>query len=149
MKGAVMLRMEVPHGMLRTVVIALLLFNVWPGAPEDAVPETADIRSVAVLPLRNLTGDPEQDYFADGLQDILITELSQIPGLRVTSRQSTRRYRDSERALTDIAAEHGVDALVEGRLQSAGGELTLTIQLVDGRRDEHHWAQRYERETAR
>ena len=131
------------------IVIALLLFNVWPGTPEDAAPETAAIRSVAVLPLRNLTGDPGQDYFADGLQDILITELSQIPGLRVTSRQSTRRYRDSELALTDIAAELGVDALVEGSLLSAGGEVTLTIQLVDGRRDEHHWAQRYERETAR
>jgi TolB-like protein/DNA-binding winged helix-turn-helix (wHTH) protein len=132
-----------------TVIIALMLFNFWPGTSGDDGPETAAIRSVAVLPLRNLTGDPGQDYFVDGLQDILITELSQIPGLRVTSRQSTRRYRASELALTDIAAELGVDALVEGSLLRAGGEVTLTIQLVDGRSDEHHWAQRYERETAR
>ena len=127
---------------------ALLLLVVWLQAPEDP-PTNTQIRSLAVLPLSNLTGDPDQDYFADGLQDILITELSQIPGLRVTSRQSTRRYRASELALTDIAAELGVDALVEGSLLSAGDEVTLTIQLVDGRSDEHQWAQRYERETAR
>ena len=141
-------RASVRNGLLAAVTavaIVLLLLAFWPRAPED----TGAIRSVAVLPLSNLTGDPGQDYFADGLQDILITELSQIPGLRVTSRQSTRRYRDSELALAEIAAELGVDAIVEGSLLSAGSEVTLTIQLVDGRSDEHRWAQRYERETTR
>ena len=129
------------------VVIALFLFL--PHAPEEDALQTGAIRSLAVLPLTNLTGDPDHDHFADGLQDILITELSQIPGLRVTSRQSTKRYRASELAMTDIAAELGVDALVEGSLLAAGSNVVLTIQLVDGRSDEHRWAQRYERETAR
>ena len=102
------------------IVIAVLLLLFWPRAPEDDAPQSAAIRSLAVLPLSNLTGDPDHDHFADGLQDILITELSQIPGLRVTSRQSTKRYRASELAITDIAAQLGVDALVEGSLLDAG-----------------------------
>jgi TolB-like protein len=97
--------------------------------------------------LSNLTGDPEQDYYADGLQDILITELSQIHGLRVTSRQSTKRYRESQQATTDIARELGVDALVEGSLLKVGGEIEVTIQLIHGGSDKHLWAERYARET--
>jgi len=126
-----------------TVVLALLV-GLFVRAPEPV----DDIASLAVLPLHNLTGDPAQDNFADGLQDILITELSQLPGLRVTSRQSTRRYRDSEMPTADIATELGVDALVEGSLLAAGSEIAVTVQLIDGRSDEHRWAQRYERETA-
>jgi TolB-like protein/DNA-binding winged helix-turn-helix (wHTH) protein len=130
-----------------TIVGVLALLVSWLRAPDEEPVETAGIRSLAVLPLRNLTGDPDQYYFADGLQDILITELSQVAGLRVISRQSTRRYGASDLAVGDIATELGVDALVEGSLLGAGSDVVLTIQLVDGRNDEHRWAEHYERET--
>ena len=130
------------------MVVLIILAVFWFRAPQHEMPQEQVIRSLAVLPLSNLTGDPEQDYYADGLQDLLITELSQIQELRVTSRQSTKRYRDSQLAAADIAGELGVDALVEGSLLAKGSEIELTIQLIDGRSDEHLWADRHSREAA-
>ena len=129
-------------------IVALIVVGVFwfRTPPQEALPGDA-IRSLAVLPLSNLTGDPGQDYYVDGIQDILITELSQLPGLRVTSRQSTKRYRDSQLTTADIAGELGVDALVEGSLMQEGSTIEVTIQLVDGRSDVHLWAERYTRET--
>jgi TolB-like protein/tetratricopeptide (TPR) repeat protein len=129
------------------VAIMTLLVAFWALAPRYDAASKGDIRSIAVLPLSNLTGDSGQGYYADGLQDILITELSQIGGLRVTSRQSTKRYRDSQLSATDIAEELGVDALVEGSLLSVGSNIEVTIQLINSRTDEHIWAKRYARET--
>jgi len=129
-------------------ILALVILAVfWPGTLQDETPEVGVIRSLAVLPLNNLTGDPEQNYYVDGLQDILTTELSQIPGLRVTSRQSTIRYRNSELPTSDIAGELGVDAIVEGSLLRDDNRIEVTVQLIDGRSDEHLWAERYTRET--
>jgi TolB-like protein/DNA-binding winged helix-turn-helix (wHTH) protein len=126
-------------------LVALLLLAVfWMREP----PQTEIIGSLAVLPLGNLTGDPDKLYYADGLQDLLITELSRLPGLRVTSRQSTKRYRDSRLPLADIAAELGVDALVEGSLLKKGSHIEVAVQLIDGRSDAHVWAERYTRETS-
>ena len=123
--------------------VALVILAIfWPRAPEHA------IGSLAVLPLSNLTGNAEQEYYVDGLQDLLITELSQLSGLRVTSRQSTKRYRDSQLPAADIAKELGVDALVEGSLLRKGSKIEVTIQLIDGRSDEHLWAERYARDTS-
>ncbi len=135
------------RALLGVAAVAVALVFAWDRVSERDASEPPAIRSVAVLPLRNLTGNPDQDYFADGLQDILITELSQIAGLRVISRQSTRRYGASDLAMGEIAAELGVDALVEGSLLGAGSDVVLTIQLIDGRNDEHRWAEHYERET--
>lgn len=129
------------------IVLLALLFVFWARAPQEPVLRTAGIRSLAVLPLSNLTGNPEQDYYADGIQDILINELSHIQDLRVTSRQSSKRYRDSQLPANHIAGELGVDALVEGSLLRAGSDIELTIQLIDGRSDEHLWAERYARRT--
>jgi DNA-binding winged helix-turn-helix (wHTH) protein/TolB-like protein/tetratricopeptide (TPR) repeat protein len=130
------------------VIVVLIILTVsWFRGPPHETPQDQVIRSLAVLPLSNLTGDPEQGYYVDGLQDLMITELSQLPGLRVTSRQSTKRYRDSQLLTTDIAGELGVDALVEGSLIRKGMKIELTIQLIDGRSDEHLWAERYTRET--
>ena len=130
------------------VIIVLTILAVsWFRMPAHETPQEQVIRSLAVLPLSNLTGDPEQGYYVDGLQDLLITELSQLPGLRVTSRQSTKRYRDSQLSTTAIAGELGVDALVEGSLFREGSKIEVTIQLVDGRSDEHLFAERYTRET--
>ena len=130
------------------IVILLLLAVFWTRAPQPETPHIEQIESLAVLPLSNLTGDPEQAYYADGLQDILITELSQVLGLRVTSRQSTKRYRDSDLTTVDIARELGVDALVEGSLLRTGANIELTLQLVDGRSDAHLWAEQYSSNTS-
>lgn len=129
------------------IIVLGLLTNWWMRASLEDPALADDIGSLAVLPLSNLTGDPEQDYYADGLQDILITELSQIRDLRVTSRQSTKRYRDSQLTATEIAKELGVDALVEGSLLWDGRKIEVTVQLVHGRSDEHIWAERYAGET--
>jgi TolB-like protein/DNA-binding winged helix-turn-helix (wHTH) protein len=140
----------VRHALLASAaaVLAMVIVAVfWPRTPALETPEVEGIRSLAMLPLKNLTGDPEQDYYVDGLQDILITELSQIQGLRVTSRQSTIRYRNSELPATEIAKELGVDAIVEGSLLRKGDRIEVTAQLIDGRSDENLWAERYSRET--
>ena len=129
-------------------ILALVIVAVfWPGTLQHETPEEEVIRSLAVLPLNNLTGDPEQDYYVDGLHDILVTELSQTRSLRVTSRQSTSRYRNSDLPTTEIARELGVDAIVEGSLLREGNRIEVTVQLIDGRSDEHLWAQRYTREA--
>jgi len=132
---------------IAAVVTLIIVAVFWPRTPQDESPQEQVIRSIAVIPLSNLTGNPEQDYYVDGLQDLLITELSQLPGIRVTSRQSTKRYRNSELPTADIAGELGVDALVEGSLLREGNKIEVTIQLIDGRSDAHLWAERYTRET--
>ncbi len=130
------------------VVVLIVLTISWLRGPQVETSQLEAIGSLAVLPLHNLTGDPEQDYYVDGLQDLLISELSQLSGLRVTSRQSTKRYRGSQLPATDIAKELGVDALVEGSLLRDGRKIEVTIQLIHGRSDEHLWAGRYARETS-
>ena len=130
-------------GVAVAIVLLIVVAVFWFRAP----PQQEAIRSLAVLPLSNLTGDPQQDYYADGLQDLLITELSQLPGLRVTSRQSTKRYRDSQISTAEISEQLDVDALVEGSLLNKGSDIEVTIQLIDGRSDEHVWGERYAREA--
>jgi TolB-like protein/DNA-binding winged helix-turn-helix (wHTH) protein len=141
--GAAAMRRALFAGAL--AVVALICLAVfWFRAPS----QQEVIRSLAVLPLSNLTGDPQQGYYADGLQDLLITELSQLPGLRVTSRQSTKRYRDTQMPAAVIASQLGVDALVEGSLLKTGSNIEVAVQLIDGRNDAHVWADRYSRETS-
>jgi len=130
-----------------TLVLAFLVNRYWTGTLEQEDTPTAQIRSLAVLPLNNLTGDPEQGYFVDGLQDILVTKLSQNADLRITSRQSTLRYRNSELTLPVIARQLGVDALVEGSVLGVGDSVEINIQLIDAQTDKHLWAQHFERDT--
>ena len=102
------------------------------------------IRSLAVLPLNNLSGDPGQDYFADGMTDELITELAHIPNLRVVSRTSVMLDKNAKKSLPDIARELGVDAIVEGSTVRSGDRVRITAQLIDARTDRHLWAQSFE-----
>lgn len=108
--------------------------------------EAPQIASLAVLPLDNLAGDPAQDYFVEGLHDVLITDLSKISGLRVISRQSTMRYKASDKPLPVIAKELNVDALVEGGALLLDGKVKVNAQLINGQTDEHVWAQTYDRD---
>jgi len=104
------------------------------------------IRSLAVLPLQNLTGDPAQEYFADGMTDALITQLAQVGELRVISRTSVVRYKEPKKPLTAIAKELNVDGFVEGAVVRSGRRVRITAQLIDGRTDQHLWARSYERD---
>jgi TolB-like protein/DNA-binding winged helix-turn-helix (wHTH) protein/Tfp pilus assembly protein PilF len=104
------------------------------------------IRSLAVLPLANLSGDPEQEYFADGMTEELITDLSKIGVLRVISRTSVIGYKGAHKPLPQIARELNVDAIVEGTVQRSGGRVRVTAQLIEARTDRHLWAKGYERD---
>jgi serine/threonine-protein kinase len=103
------------------------------------------IRSIAVLPLDNLSGDPEQEYFSDGMTEALITKLAQIGSIDVISRTSVMLYKDSDKPLPQIARELGVDGIVEGSVTRAEGEVRITVQLIDGASDRHLWAKDYRR----
>jgi len=104
------------------------------------------IRSVAVLPLANLSHDPEQEYFADGMTEQLTTDLGQISALRVISRTSAMHYKGTKEKLPQIARELGVDAIVEGSVERAGNQVRITAQLIDAPNDRHLWAKSYERD---
>jgi TolB-like protein/DNA-binding winged helix-turn-helix (wHTH) protein len=102
------------------------------------------IRSLAVLPLENLSRDPSQDYFADGMTDELITELGQISELRVISRTSVMTYKGAHKSLPQIARELNVDAVIEGTVVRSGDQVRITAQLIQASADKHLWAQSYE-----
>ena len=105
------------------------------------------IQSIAVLPLENLSRDPEQEYFADGLTDDLITDLGKIANLRVISRTSVMRYKGgAKKLLPQIARELNVDAVVEGTVQRSGDRVRITAQLLEARTDRHLWAETYVRD---
>ena len=106
----------------------------------------APIRALAVLPLANLSGDPRQEYFADGMTETLITQLAKIRALKVISRTSVMHYKHAERRLPQIARELGVDAVVEGTALAAGGRVRVSVQLIRAATDEHLWAEIYDRE---
>jgi eukaryotic-like serine/threonine-protein kinase len=104
------------------------------------------IDSIAVLPLANLSGDPGQDHFADGMTDALISDLARVRALRVISRTSVMRYRGSRRSLPEIARELNVQVVVEGSVLRAGDRVRISAQLIDAARDLHLWAESYERD---
>lgn len=104
------------------------------------------IQSLAVLPLKNLMGDPEQDYFVEGMHEALITELSKISALKVISRTSAMRYKDTDKAMPQIARELKVEGLIEGSVLRGGDQVRITVQLVHGPTDRHLWAENYQRE---
>lgn len=102
--------------------------------------------SIAVLPLANLTGDPDQEYLVAGLQDALITDLSRISALRVISRTSASLYKTVKKSLPEIGRELGVANIVEGSVFRDAGRVRVTVQLINARTDEHLWAENYERD---
>lgn len=104
------------------------------------------IRSLAVLPLENLSGDPAQDYFADGMTDELTTMLAKNPSLRVVSRTSSMQYKGAKRSLPEIARELGVDGVLEGSVERIGNRVHMTVQLIYAPTDAHVWAETYDRE---
>src|SRR6201998_4526675 len=122
---------------LAIAIFATLLLFAWVRRPTD-------IRSLAVLPLENFSGDTSQDYFADGMTDELITDLGQIRALRVVSRTSVMTYKGTRKPLPEIARELNVDAVVEGSVSRSGDQVRITAQLIQLPADKHLWAQSYQ-----
>jgi TolB-like protein/Tfp pilus assembly protein PilF len=117
-----------------------------PGEP-TATEIAAPIRSIAVLPLENLSGDPEQEYFVGGMHEALISSLARIgTGLRVISRTSAVQIDREGKTIPEIASQLGVDAVIEGSAMREGDQVRVTVQLIDARLDDHLWAQSYDRE---
>src|SRR5204863_7877120 len=105
-------------------------------------------QSLAILPLRNITGDRQQDYFAEGLTAALGSAIGQIHSIRVVSAASSQHYLDTSGQPKQIATRLGADALLEGTARLSAGRVTVTIDLVDGRTDRRLWTQNYERDLA-
>ena len=125
-----------------TALLAVVVFWSWKSRDQTRSP----IRSIAVLPLQNLSGDPGQEYFAEGMTDELITDLAQIHSLRVISRTSVMQFKQTKKELSEIAKELNVDAVVEGSVLQSNGVVRVTAQLLDARQDRHLWAGSYERQ---
>jgi TolB-like protein/DNA-binding winged helix-turn-helix (wHTH) protein/Tfp pilus assembly protein PilF len=104
------------------------------------------IQSLAVLPLQNLSGDPSQEYFADGMMEALITDVGKIAAVRVISRTSSMQYKGTHKTLPQIARELNVDVVLEGAVLRSGNRIRITTQLVEASTDRHIWAQSYERD---
>ena len=125
-------------------MIALTAWLAWNHYSLPA--ETRPIRSLAVLPMQNFSGDPAQEYFADGMTEELITELSRIHAIKVISRTSVMEYKGTKKHLPQIARELGVDGILEGSVRREGDQVRITVQLLDGPNDRHLWSEDYQRE---
>jgi TolB-like protein/DNA-binding winged helix-turn-helix (wHTH) protein/Tfp pilus assembly protein PilF len=132
---------------LATAVLSALLsaLGIWFLKVKAQHPRSTQIHSIAVLPLRNLSPDSGQEYFADGITEELITNLAQSLPLRVISRTSVMRYKETKESIAQIARELGVEAIVEGAVARSGNRVTVTVQLIDAAEDRHLWAQTYDR----
>jgi eukaryotic-like serine/threonine-protein kinase len=117
-----------------------------PRPPAGERAQLPAIRSVAVLPLENLSGAADQEYFADGLTESLITALAKVPGLRVISRTSIMQYKHAQKTLPQIARELSVDAIVEGSVRRDGDRVRITAELIEARTDQHLWTESYDRD---
>ena len=129
------------------LLLGVVLWAVWYRIAWATKPRiTTSFHSIAVLPLENLSGDPSQEYFADGITDALITQLAKLHGLRVISRTSIMQYKSLRKPLPDIARDLSVDAVVEGSVSRSGNRVRVTAQLVDAHADRHLWAEEYDRD---
>ena len=124
------------------VLLSLTILAVWLFRSLER--RSAEIRSIAVLPLDNLSGDASQDYFSDGMTDELITDLAKIKALRVISRTSVMRYKGTHTPLPEIARKLKVDAILEGSVLRSGEQVRITAQLIQVPADKHLWAESYE-----
>jgi TolB-like protein/Tfp pilus assembly protein PilF len=141
-------RMVWAAGVALVVLLAVLMALNVGGLRERLLGGVAQgqITSLAVLPLKNLMGDAEQDYFVEGMHEALITELSKIGALKVISRTSAMRYRNTDKSVPEIARELGVDAVIEGSVLRAGNQVRITAQLIEAATDRHLWADNFDRE---
>jgi TolB-like protein/DNA-binding winged helix-turn-helix (wHTH) protein len=136
-------------GLASITAFALLALGLNLAGSRDRLlgrPMSGEITSIAVLPLKNLTGDPEQEYFVDGMTEALITELGKISSLRVISRTSAMSFKDSNKPLPEIARQLGVDAVLEGAVARNGDRVRISTRLIHLSQERTLWAENYERD---
>jgi TolB-like protein/DNA-binding winged helix-turn-helix (wHTH) protein len=142
-------RRSILIGLAAITACVLLVFASNMGGWRDRLlgrPMAGEITSIAVLPLENLTGDPEQEYFVDGMTEALITELGKISSLRVISRTSAMAFKDAKKPLPEIARQLGVDAVLEGAVARNGDRVRITARLIHLSQERTLWAESYERD---
>lgn len=139
--GASDIVFTLPKGRYRLILESESLSE--PG--EARMAEAKDLPVIAILPFDNLSGDPSETYFSDGITEDIITDLSKVSGLSVISRHSTFVYKGRSVAARDIGEDLGADYLVEGSVRRAGDQIRITAQLIDAATDSHVWAERYDR----
>jgi TolB-like protein/regulator of sirC expression with transglutaminase-like and TPR domain len=125
------------------LVIAMLIFGRLPFYRQTG--ESISQKSIAVLPLENLSGDPNNAYFAEGIQEEILTRLAKVADLKVISRTSTQRYQSKPGNLAEIAKQLGVATILEGSVQKVADQVRVNVQLVNGQTDSHLWAETYDR----
>ena len=128
------------------VAIAVFSFTWFKRKSTTATPSRTGIQSLAVLPISNLSGDPSQDYFAEGMTETLIAGLSKVAALRVTSRTSVMQFKGSTKPLPQIASELGVDAIIEGSVQRFGNTMNVNVRLIDAATEQQLWSDGYSRD---
>jgi eukaryotic-like serine/threonine-protein kinase len=130
-----------------TILILLFLgvLGYWIGARRSSIVRP-QFRSIAVLPLQNYSGDPQQEYFVDGITDSVIADLGKIKDMRVISRTSVMPFKNSKKLMREIANELHADAVIEGSVMRSTDRVRVTVQLIDAARDQHLWSESYERE---
>jgi TolB-like protein/DNA-binding winged helix-turn-helix (wHTH) protein/Tfp pilus assembly protein PilF len=132
--------------LLAVLAVAFNLAGIRQKWIRSAPPQIRPIASLAVLPLEDLSSDPAQQYFADGITDELITDLAQISNLKVISRTSTIQYRGTKKSIPEIGKALRVDALIEGTVERDANRVRIRVQLIDSASDRHLWARSYDRE---
>ena len=142
------LRKEPKERPASAAVVAQTLRGIRQGVPTSELPLQSRnvVRSIAVLPLRNTSQDPAQEYFADGMTESLISDLARVKALRVISHTSVAKYKGTRATLPEIARELNVDAILEGSVLLVANRVRLSVQLISARTDETLWADRYDRE---
>jgi serine/threonine-protein kinase len=149
MSKSLVLRRSLMVGVPLALVVAAALVYVFVLPRATTTARAPEIKSLAVLPLENLSGDPAQDYFADGMTDAIISNLTQIQAFnKVISRQSIMRYKGSRKSLPEIANELNVDALIEGTVQRSGGRVRVAARLIPAAADSPSWSRDYERDES-
>jgi TolB-like protein/tetratricopeptide (TPR) repeat protein len=128
------------------MLAAGLIWAVHKRSTRQLTSAATGIRSLAVLPLENFSGNPEQDYLADGMTEALISQLAEIHGLRVISRTSVMQFKGTRKPLPAIGKQLNVDAVIEGSVQREGDKIRISVQLIRTDTDEHMWAGTYDRE---
>jgi len=126
---------------LATIVAAIMMFSSNRVRPTLTAPE----KSIAVLPFENLSHDPDNAYFADGIQEEILTRLASVADLKIISRTSTQRYQGKPRNLREIAKELGVATILEGSVQKTADQMRVNVQLINAQTDSHLWADTYDR----
>jgi TolB-like protein/thioredoxin-like negative regulator of GroEL len=132
------------HRALGSVYAYKAEIDAWRKAATAAAAKPRPTRSIAVLPFKNMSAEPDSEYFTDGLTDEVIADLSKVKALRVTSRTSSMAFKTRAKDVTTVARELGVQYIVEGSVRRAGGRLRVTARLIDATADEHLWADKYD-----